>query len=172
MSKKRSRCPFWSPTAGNCSISLERLFIPLDSHAAKFCNCEYYTQCQQYTLKNEPDEIHTGSVSDRRQHHRHAESCDITITKTVDYLEDSSFIVAATVIDFSKGGIRLLLKENLNNDSAVTCSFRSEHTAPLKSGPALIRWCEPLLNQNGFQAGLAFKDDTLPLAMDSYLSNI
>ena len=171
MAAKKQICPFWSPSAGNCTISLDGLFIPLDNHIDKFCNSPCHTECTQYQNKTITQKFTEKSVADRRQYHRHADSRDIILIRKELYPEDGSLPLAATIIDFSKGGVRLLLKENLLRNSAVTCSLGNDLPEHLRTGPAMIRWCRPLLNKNGYQAGLAFKDDKLPLALSSCLDS-
>lgn len=171
MAAKRQTCPFWSPSAGSCTISLEGLFIPLDNHIDEFCNSSCHTECTQYQSKNIIRKFAEKSVGDRRQYHRHADSKDITLIRKEIYPEDASLPLAATIIDFSKGGVRLLLKENLLRNSSVTCSMGNDLPEHLRTGPAMIRWCRPLLNKNGYQAGLAFKDDILPRALSSFFES-
>ena len=168
MTEKKHTCPFWSPSAGNCTVSLDGLFIPMDNHIDTFCNSRSYTGCFQYQCKNTFQKL-DDAVSDRRQHRRHADSRDITLIKNEHYPEDVQIPVMATIIDFSKGGVRLLLKENLSRNSAVTCTLGNDLPEHLRTGPAMIRWCRPLLNKNGYQAGLAFKDEVLPMALGSCL---
>ncbi len=41
---------------------------------------------------------------------------------------------------------------------ALSMTAFPEH---LRSGAAIIRWCRPLRNNNGYQAGLSFRDDRI-----------
>lgn len=173
MTKNRhSGCPFWSPTSGNCKLSLEGLFIPLDDHIDAFCRSGNYSQCVQHRVDFSTDEMELyHSVSERRQFDRHSGSQEITIFHADQYNDDSSPQLAARVVDFSQGGIRLLAPNHLNRDTTVTCSLDDSFPEHLRSGAAMIRWCRPLLNNNGFQLGLSFRDDRIPLALRSHLDH-
>lgn len=163
-----SSCPFWSPTTSNCKISLDGLFIPLDDHIDTYCKSADYCQCDQNRGKNCTDEVdlyHT--VSERRQCDRHSGSHKITITQAGEYLEGINRRLTARIVDFSEGGLRLLAAKQLDRDTTVTCFFDENMPDYLRSGEAMIRWCRPLLNSNGYQAGLSFKDERFTLAMNS-----
>ena len=173
MTKTRhSGCPFWSPTSGNCKISLEGLFIPLQHHIDTFCRTEDFCHCEQHRGKNGTGEMelcHT--VAERRRFDRHSGSQKITIVPADEYMDDNILSLSAQVIDFSRGGIRLLASKQLDRDLTVTCSFDDSFPDHLQSGDAKIRWCRPLLNCHGYQAGLSFKDEQLSLALSSYLDH-
>ena len=169
---RHSGCPFWSPSSCNCVLSLEGLFIPLDDHIEAFCRSDNYSQCDQHRVNISTDEMdlyHT--VSERRQFDRHSGSQEITIIHADEYTDDNIPQLAARVVDFSQGGIRLLAPTQLNRDMAVTCSLDDSFPEHLRSGAAMIRWCRPLLNNNGFQAGLSFRDDRIALALRSHLDH-
>ena len=173
MTKNRhTGCPFWSPTSGNCKQSLEGLFIPLDDHIDNLCKSSNYRQCVQHRVDFRTDEVelhHT--VSERRQFDRHSGSQEITIIHADEYTDDKTPQLSARVVDFSHGGIRLLAPMQLSRDTTVTCSLDDSFPEHLRSGAAMIRWCRPLLNNNGYQAGLSFRDDRITLALRSNLDH-
>lgn len=166
---RHSGCPFWSPSSCNCVLSLEGLFIPLDDHIETFCRSDNYSQCDQHRVNISTDEMdlyHT--VSERRQFDRHSGSQEITIIQTDEYFDDKNPLLAARVVDFSQGGIRLLAPMQLSRDTTVTCALDDSFPEHLRSSAAMIRWCRPLLNNGGYQAGLSFRDARIPLALRSH----
>ncbi len=110
-------------------------------------------------------------VSERRQFDRQSGFQKITIVQADEYIEDVSPQLSAQVVDFSQGGIRLLASTQLNRDTTVTCSLDDTFPEHLRSGAAMIRWCRPLLNNSGYQAGLSFHDDRISLALQSHLDH-
>ena len=170
--KQYITCPFWSPTTGSCKISHEGLFIPLDSHLNSYCKSVDYSLCDQYRVEKPTeggDTYHI--VADRRQFYRHSGMQEITIIQTDEYLNGSTPRLPAQVIDFSRGGIRLLASQYLDREATVTCSFDDTFPSHLRSGAAEIRWCRPLLNNSGYQAGLSFRDKQLCHALSSFLDH-
>jgi len=162
-------CPFWSPTTGNCKLSLEGLFIPLDDYIDSFCKSSNYSQCEQHRVNNSTEAIELYHiVSERRQFDRQTGFQKITIVPADEYIDDAPPQLSAQVVDFSQGGIRLLAPMQLDRDTAVTCSLDETFPEHLRSAAAMIRWCRPLLNNSGYQAGLSFRDDRISLALQSH----
>ena len=166
--KGNSTCPFWTPSTGNCRVSQDGLFIPLESHINSFCKSSNYAQCQQHR-ENErrADEQVYDIVAERRRFHRHSGSQEITLIQTDEYYHDSGPQLPAQMIDFSEGGMRLLASEQLDRDATVTCTLGNDFPPHLRSGTARIRWCRPLMNSKGYQAGLAFRDELISKALNS-----
>jgi len=111
------------------------------------------------------------TVAERRRFDRHSGSQKITIAPADEYIDENIPHLSAQVIDFSRGGIRLLASKQLDMDSNVTCSFDESFPMHVRSGDAKICWCRPLLNCHGYQAGLSFRDEQLSLALSSYLDH-
>jgi len=172
MSKKHNpNCPFWSPSTGNCNVLVDGIFIPLEEHVETYCKTEDHRFCKYHTKESLAQLVMDKEVSERRQFDRHAGSQQITIIQSGGHNDNEDNHLTARIVDLSKGGIRLLSTEQLSRDATVTCSLGDDFPEHLRSGSALIRWSRPLLNSSGFQAGLAFRDDILPLAVSSYLEN-
>jgi len=108
-------------------------------------------------------------ISDRRHFGRYISSHRITLIKADDSHEDAPVTLLATTIDLSEGGIRVFSAENLTEATILNFSLDDNFPEPLQSGVAEIKWCLPQISSNGFQAGLAFKDDAFISAMSSYL---
>lgn len=163
-----SNCPFWSPTSGNCKISHEGLFIPLDNHTNIFCKSGEYCGCEHYCVNSTTDDSSVcNTVSERRLSDRHSGFQEIKIIQSAEYIDDKSPQLSAHVVDFSRKGIRLLAATQLDRDSTVTCSLDDSFPEHLRSAAAMIRWCRPLRNNNGYQAGLSFLDDRISKALGS-----
>ncbi len=171
MKNSYHNCPLWSPTHGNCKISDEGLFIPLDGHTDTFCKSPDYFLCEHYCVNSPTDEISLhNTVSERRQFDRHSRFQEIKIIQSAEYIDDTDAQLSARVVDFSQNGIRLLAPAQLDRDTTVTCALDDSFPEHLRSSAAMIRWCRPLLNNSGYQAGLSFRDDRISLALRSFVN--
>lgn len=166
--KKETSCPFWSPVKRSCSIALDGLFIPTEDHIEIYCKTSDYPFCAQYNGQLDSG-VPACSINDRRHFGRYISSHRITLVKTNDSHEQTPVTVLATTIDLSEGGIRVFSAENLTEATTLHFSLDENFPEQLQSGVAEIKWCLPQISSNGFQAGLAFKDDAFITAMSSYL---
>ena len=163
-----SRCPFWSPTSGNCNISHKGLFIPLDNHINIFCKSDEYCVCEHFCVNSTTEDSSVcNTVSERRRSDRHSGFQEIKISVSDEYIDDKNPHLSAHVVDFSRNGIRLLAATQLDRDSTVTCALDDSYPEHLRTAAAMIRWCRPLRNNNGYQAGLSFRDDRISTALSS-----
>ena len=169
MTKNRhSSCPFWSPTSGNCKISNEGLFIPLDDHIDIFCKSDEYSGCEHFCVNSATgNKTVCNTVSERRRSDRHSGFQEIKIIQSPEYTDQQSSHLSAHVVDFSENGIRLLAATQLDRDSTVTCALDDRYPEHLRSAAAMIRWCRPLRNNGGYQAGLSFRDSRISIALSS-----
>jgi len=165
---KEKGCPFWSPAKRSCSIALDGLFIPTEDHIGIYCKTSDFPFCAQYNGQLDSG-VPSCNIEDRRNFGRYISSHRITLVKTDTSHEDTPVTFLATTIDLSEGGIRVFSAENLTEDTILHFSLDENFPESLQSGVAEIKWCLPQISSNGFQAGLAFKDDAFISAMGSYL---
>jgi hypothetical protein len=180
MKKKEKQCtvcPFWSPVEKTCKMQAIGIFIPLDDHIEIYCKRPEHILCQQYRLGQTANQ-ETGDAEgktragNRRQFPRVMTHHPLTLVR----LSDSGQVVChrpsrASTIDISSGGMRLTTRELLMHDSIIQFHFKGSLPSPLKSGLAKVKWCEPSGNDLEYHAGLAFQNDEIIQAMDSYLGS-
>ncbi len=180
MKKKEKQCavcPFWSPAEKTCKMQAPGLFIPLDDHVEIYCKRPEYVLCRQYRLGQDINR-ETGKAAlniktgNRRQHPRITSNHLLSLVR----LSDSGQVVCnrpsrASTLDLSSGGMRLTTRELLMHDSIIQFHFKSPFPSTLKSGLAQVKWCELAGNDLEYHAGLAFQNDEVVRAMDSYLGS-
>jgi hypothetical protein len=175
--KQRIVCPFWSPAEKTCKMQAIGLFIPLDDHIEIYCKRAEHILCQQYKLSLDTSretgkadlDIKTGN---RRQYPRITSNHHLTLVR----LSDSGQVIGhspsrASTLDLSSGGMRLTTRELLMHDSIIQFHFKSSLSSSLKSGLAKVKWCAQAGNDMEYHAGLAFQNDEVIQAMDSYLGS-
>lgn len=167
--KKKTFCPFWSPSDRCCIINQEGLFIPSENHVAMYCKTPDYPLCAQCNGQMSEKVAFYTCVAERRQQHRIVSAHRITVTDPGEAAKDTPVHFLATTIDLSTGGLRLFSKKILRQNATVNFAFDNSFPQHLQSGSATIKWCLPQLNKSGYQSGLSFKEDTSSRSMTGYL---
>ncbi len=171
------KCPFWSTGSKKCGIAKDGLFIPLDDHVEAFCKTSHFSACSQYTLYSENQICLLERVrkceENRRKYMRIATSHDITLVKIFKSKRLKSQIsYRAKMIDVSKEGLRMAIKEPLIHDMMVHCSFDdSDDSFPqgLHEVIGRVEWCNKQIDEPGYQAGLSINGDDILEAMGGHL---
>jgi len=175
--KQRVVCPFWSPAEKTCKMQATGLFIPLDDHIEIYCKSAEHILCRQYRLGQETSREtgkagHDINTQNRRLHPRITSNHHLSLVR----LSDSGQVVChrpsrASTLDLSSGGMCLTTRELLMHDSIIQFHFKSPFPSTLKSGLAQVKWCVPAGNDLEYHAGLAFQNDEVIRAMDTYLGS-
>jgi hypothetical protein len=172
--KHQIKCPFWSTESRKCSIGNDGLFIPLDDHVEAFCKTSHFSACNRYTLYSENQiclqERVRKSEENRRKYMRTATSHDITLVKIFKSKQlKSQFTYRAKMIDVSKGGLRMAIKNPLIHDMMVHCSFDDSFPQALHEVTGRVEWCNKQIDEPGYQAGVSFKGDDILEAIGRHL---
>lgn len=170
----KEKCPFWSSNTMKCRISKGGLFIPLDDHISVYCTSFDYPQCLQYSLQeNDPatiTQIVDQIAENRRKHKRIATQQRVTLVQSTHSGKIISHKSAvAHTLDVSQGGMRLSTFQPLRGDSIVEFSFHEPFPLTLHSALGHVAWCNKQINEPGYQAGIAFKNERVIQAMGNFL---
>ena len=167
-------CPFWAIESKKCQVRNGGLFIPMDEHIAAYCTTLDYPHCLQYVMyarTQVADFNNTADTSEnRRRYHRHRFTRKVTLVKLVESGEIVSHLSSvASTYDLSKGGMRLHLDKPLKDDTLIKFSFEDVFPEAIKHGTARVQWCNKQVDEQGYQAGIAFLDGQLIEKMGFYL---
>lgn len=167
-------CPFWSETFRKCRICQGGLFIPLDDHVEAYCTTLSYPQCVQYTLEHDQQHLQPDRnqeiTQNRRQYPRTQACWKITLVRlSTSNIVTPHFSAIAETIDLSRTGMRLTTRKPLPDSALLTFSF--DHSFPKTPDDSIgvVMWCNKEIDNPGYQAGIAFKDDTTREAVAAYL---
>lgn len=167
-------CPFWSEALKKCHICQGGLFIPLDDHIEAYCTTLSYPQCAQYSLERNQQhpqqDPHQAFAQNRRQFPRTQACWKITLVQlSTSNIIGSHFSDIAETIDLSRTGMRLTTRKPLPDSALLSFSF--DHSFPKTPDDSIgeVMWCNKEIDSPGYQAGIAFKDDTTKEAVAAYL---
>lgn len=172
--KPNTSCPFWSVKSLKCRLCNDGLFIPLDNHIEIYCTTVDYPQCLQYSLYMNSQEGQHQQKEDqyenRRRHRRIVTRHKVTLVKLLHSGEIiSHHSTFAETLDISMGGMRVTMKSPLLNNTVVQFSFDDSFPESLQTGIGKIQWCNKQIDDNVYQAGLAFQGPHIIEAMGLFL---
>jgi hypothetical protein len=167
-------CPFWSETSKKCRICQGGLFIPLDEHIETYCTTLSYPQCVQYTLENDHHQLQTDRKRDLSRNRRLLPRIEarwkITLVRLITTgTVVSHFSTLAETLDLSRGGMRLTTRKPLPDSSLLTFSFDHSFPKKLDDATGQVMWCNKEIDNPGYQAGVAFQEETTREAVAAYL---
>ena len=172
------KCPYWAvDVLKECGMTKSGVYIPMPQHVRTFCLASKYCQCSQYIkgcdllMAQEEDETNEFLNSrERRKLRRYPEELYldlVTCDKDTD-LHEMNFYKAKS-LDVSLGGLRVESFNELAIDSFVSFIMDPDFSSESLLGVGNVKWCEPKIDPNRFEAGIAFSNYSTSESMKEYL---
>ena len=174
----KGKCPYWAlDSRKECGISKNGLYIPMPQHVRTFCLASKYYQCSQYIkgcdLLMAQEEYETNEFLDsreRRRLRRYSEQLHLDlVTCDRDIGPQEMNFYKAKSLDVSLGGLRVESFEELAKDSFVSFIMDPDFSSKSLLGIGDVKWCEPKINTNRFESGIAFSNYSTSESMKEYL---
>lgn len=147
-----------------CTVRSDGLYIPPRVHLLTYCLTQSYKHCPTYARYCMAEERNMDFVADNhvgrrkflripKTHKVLVQTCDSIGTVIGDFAEQ------ALTLDYSQGGMRILIDREIPTDSLLRFDFGNDFIAPQLQGIAKICWHKKRDNKpQGIEMGLAFKD--------------
>jgi len=172
------KCPYWAvDDCKECGMSESGLYIPMPQHVTTFCLASKYYQCSQYIkgcdllLAQEEDETNEFlSSRERRRLRRYPEQLYLDlVTCDKDIGPQEMNFYKAKSLDVSLGGLRVESFKELAKDSFVSFIMDPDFSSESLLGVGDVKWCEPKIDPDRFEAGIAFSNYSTSESMKEYL---
>ena len=156
-------CPYFLQDMQACGLHSDGIYLPPRPHVLTYCLSAFYRNCatyERYCLSEKIPQIQADHLpAGRRRFFRIARQRNVLI-RTCDAIGvvTGDFAEKATTIDYSQGGMRVVLPHEIPEGSLVLFDFDNDFLIPCLQGIAQLRWSRRPESGRGFEAGLTFKD--------------
>ncbi|MBS0013184.1 MAG: PilZ domain-containing protein [Desulfobacterales bacterium] len=156
-------CPYFLQDMKACGLHTDGIYLPPRPHVLTYCLSSFYRNCstyERYCLSEKLHQIQTDqSLAGRRRFLRIARQRNVLI-RTCDPIGvvSGDFAEKATTVDYSQGGMRIVMEKEIPDDSLVLFDFDNDFLIPCLQGIARLCWSRRDEAGRGFEAGLSFKD--------------
>lgn len=166
-------CPHFLKEMQSCGLLSDGIYLPLRSHVVTYCLTKRHKKCPTYQqcclADEEPERLprsgkrrteKSGNTDGRRRHPRIVERRDVLLRSCGPAGEENGLFVEETVtVDFSQGGMRVVLESAIPPGTSLLFIFGSDFLIPRLQGIAQLCWQQK--TEGGVksgEAGLVFKD--------------
>lgn len=158
-------CPYFLQDMKACGLHSDGIYLPSRAHLLTYCLTAFYRNCVTYERYCLSEKLHIvdadRSAAGRRRYFRIARqrnvllrACDSLGVVTGDFAEK------ATTLDYSQGGMRIVVKNEIPEGSLVLFDFDEDFLIPGLQGIAELCWKRKNFeSSSSFEAGLSFKDN-------------
>ncbi|MFP4451846.1 MAG: PilZ domain-containing protein [Desulfobacterales bacterium] len=163
-SENRTHCPYFLQDLKACGLHFDGIYLPPRAHVLTYCLTALYRNCTIYERYCLSEKLHTVKSEQlpagRRRYMRimrerkvRIRACDPLGIPTGDFEEK------ARTIDYSQGGMRIVLESELPESSLMLFDFGDDFLIPGLQGIAELCWHRQHPDAPDFvEAGLAFRD--------------
>ena len=157
-------CPYFSKEMKACGLSKDGIYLPPKVHVLTYCLSPMYESCSIYgrvcPLDAEQKPMGPSDNGQRRCFNRVKERKKVLIrTASPQGIVVGDFAEMARTIDYSQGGMRVVLDKELPGDSLLLFDFDNDFLIPRLRGFAQVRWYRKIEEgAREVEAGLAFRD--------------
>lgn len=160
-------CPHFLSDIKSCSLSPGGIYVPLRIHVINYCMSDNYKKCKTYKecCIDESNCYQQAYQSDknsdgRRRFERINKRYKVLLRSSDSIgITKGDFIESAMTMDFSQGGMRVVVNNEIPQDSFVVFNFDDDFLVPGLQGLAQFCWHRRFdENPKMIESGLAFKD--------------
>ncbi len=169
VSLKTGNCPHWSLQNKSCQLSTDGLFLPVKNHIQIYCEGGNYASCKLAAKGASQKSIDGRRVANRRRYLRVPSSYQLDFVEFSKQKSRQVLGKAATVVDISRGGIRLESPHLLAEGEKIIFSFSDNSSAVQLKGKGQVKWCKTLGKDQLYQAGISFVEDDLSSTVNDQL---
>lgn len=163
-SDRRAHCPYFLQDLKACGLHSDGIYLPPRAHVLTYCLTSLYRNCATYERYCLSEKLHTAHSTEvpagRRRFMRIIRERRVRI-RACDSLGvvRGDFEVKAKTVDYSQGGMRILLESEIPEGSLLLFDFDEDFLIPGLQGIAELCWYRKHPDAPDFvEAGLAFRD--------------
>jgi len=163
------KCPHYVIRTRSCGLFSEGFYLPLRANVIAFCMTTRYRKCPVYYksrtsrgIDGAPGTEDPRHLHGRRRHPRIPEQRSILL-QSCDWqgVSNGGFSDSAVTVDFSPGGMRVIVSRDVPPDTPLRFDFESDFFIPRFHGVAWLCWYRPLPGDTDrVEAGLVIEDAT------------